>query len=211
MKSCKHLRGIVSLFLSCTLGIAHAQATTPLAGPALGIAVRSLDTKIPYTSSVSSINGQTSRNTETDVSLVGSWGQVLSDQWVAMVGISYAPGKTDMGRINYTSGGAQNFTAQTKDHIALFMAPGYRIQPQAVLYGKLAYHRLTADYRDTATDASSRTFTGSGLGLGLAYALGRNLELRAEYEAVRYKSELINLTTGKPGQDILSGSLLYKF
>lgn len=205
------LPGIAALALLCAPVLSHAQTTAPLVGPAIGIAVQSLSTKAAYTSSVASINGQSSSNSDTDISVVGSWGYVLTDQWVAMVGLSYGLNETDMSRINYTSGGAQSFTAKTKEHLALFVAPGYRLQPQAVLYGRLAHHQLTVDYSDTATDTSSRTFTGTGVGAGLAYTLGRNLELRVEYETVRYQSERIHLTDAKLEQNILSGALLYKF
>lgn len=211
MKPRSHLQGIASLALLCAATASHAQTATPLIGPALGVAVQSLKTDVPYTSSVTSINGQSSSASDTDISLLGSWGYAITDQWVTMVGLSYGLSKSDLGRINYTAGGAQNFTAKTKDHLSLFVAPGYRVHPQAVLYAKLAYHRMTAEYSDTATDTSSRTFTGRGAGAGLAYTLGRTLELRLEYETVRYQSEVINLTTGKPEQDILSGALLYKF
>lgn len=211
MTSRPRLHRTAAFALLCTALSAHAQTNSPLTGAALGLAARSVSNDVAYTSSVASINGQSASANETDLGLVGSWGQVLSDRWVAMVGFGYAPGKTDMGRINYTSGGAQSFTAKTKNHMTLFVAPGLRLQPQTVVYGKLSYHRLTADYNDTATGASSRSFSGSGVGVGLAYALAPRLELRADYEVVRYQSELINLTTGKPEQKILSGALLYKF
>lgn len=211
MTSRPQLPGIVALVLFCAAATSHAQTTAPLVGPAIGIAAQSLSNKVTYSSSVPSINGQSTSTSDTDLSLVGSWGYALTDQWVTMVGLSYGLSKTDMGRINYTSGGSQSFSAKTKDHLSLFLAPGYRIHPQTVLYAKLAYHRLTAEYNDTATNASSRTFAGSGAGAGLAYTLGRNLELRVEYETVSYKSEVIHLTTSKPEQNILSGALLYKF
>lgn len=211
MTSRPQLSGIAALALLCASAASHAQTTAPLVGPAIGIAAQSTSNKVAYTSSVPSINGQSSSAADTAISLVGSWGYALTDQWVAMVGLSYGPSQTDMGRINYTSGGAQSFTAKTKDHLALFVAPGYRLHPQAVLYGRLAHHQLTVEYSDTATNTSSRTFTGSGVGAGLAYTLGRNLELRVEYETVSYKSELIHLTNAKLEQNIVSGALLYRF
>lgn len=205
------LPGIAAIVLLCATTLSHAQTTAPLVGPAIGIAAQSLSNKAAYTSSVASINGQSSSTSDTDISLVGSWGFDLTDQWVTLVGLSYGLSETDMSRINYTSGGAQSFTAKTKDHLALFVAPGYRFHPLAVLYARLAHHQLTVEYSDTATDTSSRTFTGNGVGAGLAYTLGRNLELRVEYETVRYQSERIHLTDAKLEQNILSGALLYKF
>lgn len=211
MTSRPQLSRIAALVVLSASAAAHAQTTAPLVGPAIGIAAQATNSKVPYTSSVASINGQSASASDTDISLTGSWGYALTDQWVAMIGLSYGLGKTDMGRINYTSGGAQTFSAKTKDHLTLFLAPGYRVHPQAVLYGKLAYHQLTAEYTDTATNASSRTFTGSGVGAGLGYTLGRKLELRVEYETVSYQSERVALTDAKPEQNILSGALLYKF
>lgn len=211
MKSCFRLHRIAALTLLCANVTSQAQTAAPLVGPAIGIAAVSTSSKVTYTSSVPSINGQSSSTSDTAISLIGSWGQVLTDRWIAMVGLSYEMGKSDLGRIYYSSGGSQNFSASTKDHLSFFLAPGYRIHPQAVMYARLSHHTLTAEYSDTATNASSRTFTGSGLGAGLAYALGQNLELRVEYDTVRYQGELIHLTTGKPEQDILTGALFYRF
>lgn len=209
MKVPHHL--IVVTALACAAGPIWSQGMNPWTGPAVGLAVQSQSVKTDYTSSVSSINGQNTSTSDSAVSLVGSWGFALSEQWVATLGLSYGLSKTDIGQFTYTYGGTQRVTAQAKDHLALSFAPGYRLNSQTLVYAKIGYHQLTAEYTDTATSTSSLDFSGVGYGLGAAWALSPQYQLRVEYETVRYGSKTAALTTAEPTQNLLNLALLYKF
>lgn len=202
---------IAVIALACAAGSAWSQGVNPWIGPAVGLAVQSQTIKTDYTSSVSSINGQNTSTSESAVSLVGSWGFALSEQWVTTLGLSYGLSKTDFGQFTYTFGGTQRVTAQAKDHLALSVAPGYRLNPQTLVYAKVGYHQLTVDYTDTATSSSSLDFSGVGYGVGASWALSRQYQLRLEYETVRYDVKSAALTTAEPTQSLLSLALLYKF
>ena len=197
--------------LACAAGPAWSQGVNPWVGPAVGLAVQSQTVKTDYTSSVSSINGQNTSTSDSAVSLVGSWGFALAEQWVATLGLSYGLTKTDIGQFTYTFSGTQSVMAQAKDHLALSVAPGYRLNPQTLVYAKVGYHHLTAEYTDTATSTSSLDFSGVGYGVGAAWALSPQYQLRIEYETVRYGSKTAALTTAEPTQNLLSLAMLYKF
>lgn len=209
MKVPHHLIAVTAL--ACAASPAWSQAMNPWVGPAAGLAVQSQTVKTDYTSSVGSINGQSTSASESAVSLVGSWGFALSEQWGATLGLSYGLSKTDISQFTYTFNGTQRVTAQAKDHLALSIAPGYRLHPQALVYTKLGYHQLTAEYTDTATSRSSIDFSGMGYGVGASLALGPQYQFRVEYETVRYGSKSAALTTAEPTQNLLSLALLYKF
>lgn len=197
--------------MACT-GTAFAQNTQQnFVGPAIGLTVSAIQNKVDYESTVPSINGQSTQTNDTEAALIASYGFAMSPDWVGTVGISYSIKSMDAGKVNYTAGIAQSFSGTFKDHLAISFAPGYRVGPNALVYGKLAFHQVKADYTDTAAAGGTNTHTGTGIGLGVAFALSPKVELRTEYEMVNFSSEKANLTTGKPKMSGLTVGLLYKF
>ncbi|MDZ7938043.1 MAG: outer membrane beta-barrel protein [Rhodoferax sp.] len=199
------------LATSSGTALAQASAQTNFIGPAIGLTVTAVQTKVDYESTVPSINGQSTQANDSDAALTASYGFAMSQNWVGTVGFSYGLKTSDAGSVTYTAGGTQTFTTKFKDHIVLSFAPGYRVSSSVLVYGKLAYHQVKSDYTDTATTSGSTNHTGTGMGLGVAFAIDPKLELRAEYESVAYSGEKAQLTTGKPKQNGLTFGLLYKF
>lgn len=203
---------LIAAALLISTGTTFAQSTQPnFVGPAIGLTVSAIQNKVDYESTVPSINGQNTQTNDSEAALIASYGFALSPDWVGTVGISYSVKSTDAGKVNYTAGTAQSFSGSFKDHLTISFAPGYRVGPNALVYGKLAYHQLKADFTDTASSAGTNTHTGTGVGFGVAFAIGPKIELRAEYESVAYSSQKIQLTTGAPKQAGLTVGLLYKF
>jgi opacity protein-like surface antigen len=206
-----HIHTAVALTLALACGAAAAQSGQNFVGPAIGIGVSAQNNKTPLTSQVASLNGQTAQANDTATSLLASWGFAVSDRWVTTLGLAWDLNSTDFGKVNYTAGGTQTLTLKAKEHLSLSVAPGYKVSPGVLVYGKLAYHQIKAGYTDTATDASNVDHNGTGIGLGLAVALAPQWELRAEYESVNYNSQTVRTTSGKPEQSLLTLGLLYKF
>lgn len=202
-----------ALALALTCGAAAAQSGQSFVGPAIGIAVTAQNNKTPLTSqTIPSVDGQTPQGNDTAGTLLGSWGIALSDRWVATLGLAWDMKSTDAGQFTYTSGGQQTATLKVKEHLSLSVAPGYKVSPSTLVYGKLAYHQLKGDYSDTAsTQTVYPDFIGTGVGVGLAIALAPRWELRAEYESVRYNEKNLGNSTAKPEQSLFSVGLLYKF
>jgi opacity protein-like surface antigen len=198
--------------LLASAGTAFAQgAQQNFVGPAIGLTVSAIQNKVDFESTVTSINGQSTQTNDTEAALIASYGFAMSPDWVGTVGISYSVKSMDAGKVNYTVGTAQSFSGTFKDHLAISFAPGYRVGPNALVYGKLAFHQVKADYTDTAAAGGTNTHSGTGIGLGVAFALSPKVELRTEYEMVNFSSEKANLTTGKPKMSGLTVGLLYKF
>lgn len=202
--------------LACAMGSttgAWAQAQKPenFIGAALGISVSAQQTKVRYSSTVASIDGKNSNADDSDISLIASWGFALTPQWVGTVGLSAGTNTTNAGSITYTQSGTQTISVKTKDHVSVSFAPGYRVGADSLVYAKVAYHQISGLYTDTMTPAGTTSHAGTGLGLGYAFAMSPRVELRAEYETVRYNGQRVNRTEGQPEQNIVSFAALYKF
>eukprot|EP01041_Mallomonas_annulata_P021831 gene21831-41986_t len=163
---------LIAATLLISTGITFAQSAQPnFVGPAIGLTVSAVQNKVDYESTVPSINGQSTQTNDTEAALVASYGFAMSPDWVGTVGISYSVKSTDAGKVNYTAGTAQSFSGSFKDHLAISFAPGYRVGPNALVYGKLAFHQLKAEFTDTASSGGSNTHTGTGIGFGVAFAI----------------------------------------
>lgn len=213
MKS-KFIQSTAAIAMVLAWGAAAAQANPNFIGPAVGIAVSAQTSKTPLNSGVPTLNGRSVQADDTATSLLGSWGFALSDQWVATLGLSLDLNSTNLGKANYGNTGTFTLSTRAKDHLSVFIAPGYRLAPDFLVYGKLAYHQFSNEYTDaspTASVTSTVNHTGTGYGLGVAMALTAKTELRAEYETVQYNEQKVALTSGKPEHSLLTLGLLYKF
>lgn len=202
---------LLGLIAIDSTAFAHGADQSRFVGPALGLAVSATQATVDYESSLSSINGQSSQGNESEAALVASYGFPLTTDWVGTVGLSYGLKSADAGSINYTYGGTQTVTVKMKEHLSLSFAPGYRLDSNVLIYGKLAYHQMKGEYNDTASSGGTSNHSGNGFGFGFALAPAPSIELRAEYESITYSSEKVLLTTGKPKQSAVSLTLLYKF
>ncbi len=203
--------GVCASALALVCGSAAAQSSQKFVGPALGISVSVQGNKTPLSSQVGSLNGKSVQASDTAASLVGSWGWALSDHWVVSLGAAWDIGTTDIGKINYTSGASQTLLLKTREHLSLSISPGYRLNPDLLLYGRLSNHQLRGEYVDSASRAGTVDHAGVGVGLGLAVSVAAKWELRVEYEDVKYDAKTVRTTSGKPEQSLLSMGLLYKF
>lgn len=194
-----------------TAALAQSNTKANFVGPAIGLTVSAIQNKVDYESTVPSINGQNTQTNDSEAALIASYGFALTSDWVGTLGVSYSLKSTDAGSVSYTAGTAQSFSGKFKDHLSISFAPGYRVGSNALVYGKLAYHQLTAEATDTASAGGTNTHTGTGVGFGVAIAIDPKIELRAEYESVAYSSQKTQLTTGTPKQAGLTVGLLYKF
>lgn len=190
--------------LACLHESALAQSSNFI-GPAVGLTVSAqsykLDRDPAWTSDMTG-NGS-------GVELVGSWGFDVAPKWVVTVGATMGLKNSEI--FSETLSGNTS-TATAKQRYSLYVAPGFRLGTDGLLYGKVGYHSMVVHYASTAGTDIDKTHQGYGLGLGYAHALSKNLELRGEFEAVTYSAENTAATVKiAPKQNSLNLSLLYKF
>ncbi len=195
---------ISAAVLACATTGAQAQSTN-FVGPAVGLTVSAqsykLDRDPAWTSDMTS-NG-------TGVELVGSWGFDVAPKWVVSVGATLGLKNSEI--YSETVSGNTS-TATAKQRYSLYVAPGFRLGTDGLLYGKVGYHSMSVNYVSTAGTDIDKTHQGYGLGLGYAHALTKNIELRGEFESVIYGGENTTATVKlTPKQNNLNLSLFYKF
>ena len=162
---------------------------------AIGVSLSAAHNKVEYGGFLA---GAESSKTDVAGRLDASYGFGLSPQWVLTVGATYDVNKTDFGRVTYVSGSPQTVDAKLKDHFAVYVAPGYQVAPNWLVYGKLSAHHAKTEFTDSGASDGETTHSGTGLGFGVATAFSQHIEGRFEVEQVRYNEKSGNLSTGKP-------------
>lgn len=198
---------LIPAVLACVAISAYA-GDASFTGLSLGVGVGASHNKVDYGNFLA---GHASSKTDTASDVAFAYGMPVSDRWVAGFGATYDLGKHNYGRVNYTSGGAQTVDARLKQHWSLFIAPGYRVAPDWLAYGKVAYHQAKSEYVDTGTGSGTRSHHGTGVGFGVNHAIGRSLEAGLEIQQVRLSREAANNSTGKPTFTEYMVSIGYRF
>ena len=204
------------LLITLTLGIAAvligtaAQAQTEnFTGPALSLGVGANRNHVEYGAFLS---GLSSSKTDTSLRLDGSYGIPLSSQWVLTLGANMNLNKNDYGAVGYRNGGVPaTVKARLKDQVSFYVAPGFRIAPQWLAYGKLSWQQARSEFSDSSVGAGRRTHTGTGWGLGVSRAIGRQWEARAEIQRIDFDKKAAVLSTGQPDSTEAFLYLDYRF
>lgn len=183
-------------------------------GPGLSASIGYVKNDVDYSYLDTDFNGEDGSTKDVAFEVGLSYAVAISSNFITEVGLTYGLNNLDVERVNYTDtqfSDEYDLKATIKDHFSLYLAPGYRFQPNWLVYGKLAYHQMQVDYRDSATGKSSKTFDGVGYGLGLAYALGSNVETGVEVQYVDYQGYRRGIVKAEPSTTQLSWSLTYRF
>lgn len=200
------LSGAALALLTC--GAAHAQ-NAEFTGPVLAIGVGAVHDEVDYGGFLA---GKTGKDDDTAFKLDGSYGFSLSPQWVATVGATYDLNETDFGTVNYVDSGTP-YTVQTKlkNHYSLYVAPGYRVSPNWLVYAKLAWHHAKGEYKDSQIGTGETHHSGVGYGLGVATVLAKQVEARFEVQYVDFNRKSANLSNGKPETTEAMAYIGYRF
>ncbi|SCK24652.1 outer membrane protein [Vogesella sp. LIG4] len=184
----------LSAVAMCCMSAAFA-AQGNFTGPSISLGLGSSSNKIKYGGF---LDGQSSSKTDVVSDLQFNYGIAAGSNWVIGLGASYDLNDRKFGTVNYIDGGPQTVDVKLKEHWSLFVTPGYLVQPDLLVYGKLAYHGAKGEYHDTDVGNGTRHHQGIGYGVGVNYALTRAIELGAEVQYVSLSRESANLSNGKP-------------
>lgn len=189
-------------FLTCTtigllLGVsATAQAEeSTFTGSALALGVGVARNQVDYGGFLA---GQTSKETDAVGILDASYGFNLAPQWVVALGATYDLNKTDFGTVTYVAGVNTSVDAELENHFSLYVAPGYRLSPNWLAYGKLGWHHAKSEVKDIQLGTSDSTHNGVGVGLGVSTMLAKKIEARFEVQHIDFNRKSANLSDGKP-------------
>lgn len=160
-----------ALLTTLILGSAATAMAAPMANFAgsaveLGAGVSQTDVK----------NSNLDKETKGDISLRGNYNFDYGRNWIGGVEAAYKPLSRTVGS------NAAGRTKQKYDLSASYIQ-GYRVAPDAMLYGKVGYHY--GRFENAA--GNEKGMNGLGYGLGAKYAVTPNVEVGAEWEQTRYK------------------------
>ena len=162
-----------ALLTVLVLGSAAAATAAPLSttftGPAveLGAGVSKTDVK----------NHNWDEKGKADLAIRGNYNFDYGQNWIGGVEAAYKP-------LSRTVGSSDNGDLKQRYDLSASYIQGYRVAPDAMVYGKVGYHYGRFENETTNTEFGAN---GLGYGLGAKYAVTPNVEVGAEWEQVRYK------------------------
>jgi outer membrane immunogenic protein len=164
---------------------AFAQAKN-FEGFSLGVNVNatSSDSDLRNSAGFVKMTGQTSANG----SLQAQYNLPLSDSFVLGFGGTYEFGDIDLGSIG------SSFSGKRKDAYSVYVAPGFAVAENWLVYGKVASINAKFESTGLAVFAGSTTASGVGYGLGVQTLLGKNVYLQAEYMQNKYDDQTVRTT-----------------
>jgi len=147
------------------------------------------------------------------------YGFKLNEKFVALIGAEIDVNDTTF----YKSTDVDNGVVSTakfkqKNSYGIYVAPGYMINEDTLLYTKLSYNRakLSAKFTEGNDSGSlSDNFDGFGFGVGARVFVAKNIYLNAEWQKITYGSEKFSDSDGttkfKPESTVGTIGIGYNF
>jgi long-subunit fatty acid transport protein len=183
----------IAIGLSFTSMSSLAAGDTSFLGPSIGLGVSDVRSQLEFGGVLS---GQTMSKNSTGALIEASYGYPLTDDWVATAGINVDVTKYDLGDMNYTyNGSSGQVTGKLSQHWEIYVAPGYRVAPQWLVYAKFGYDQIRAQVNNSLSSYNTGDTSGWAYGLGVGYTFMPNFEARLEYMQVKYNKQQGNNAT----------------
>lgn len=207
MKSCLKAVSAAVLFTSASISFAAGN----FEGLGIGVDAGVAKTKVKYSGYMGS---QSASKTGGVAGLTVDYGIPLSENWIATVGANYTFTRNKTGSVHYQdNGNTYEVRAKVKQQFSVFVAPGYKVTPDLLVYAKVGYYYLKAEHTDTffGSGTQDTTHGAAGGGIGVRYALTSHLELGAEAQYASFNKKHAALSEGKPVVTSFEASLKYRF
>lgn len=202
----------LSAFAGASIGLlaasaVHAEGT--FSGASVAIGAGAVRNHVEYGEF---LDGESTSHTAVVGRVDLSYGFNLAPRWVANIGATYDLNKTDAGTVHFTdSSGSFESVNKVKDHLSLYVAPGYRFGSDWLGYAKFGWHSAKVELNDGEIGRYETRHSGFGYGVGLAKALTPHLELRLEVGRVEFNRNESEDTTAKPDQTDALVYIGYRF
>ena len=123
------------------------------------------------------------------------------------VGATYLAGEAEfgLGTADSSNDATKTFKGKIKDHYSVYIQPGYALNKDSAVYGKLSYNH--ADFNITNAVRQPGDLEGWGYGIGLKTFLNANTFVQVEASYTEYDSLTATRTaTGGTGLVTASGT-----
>ncbi len=133
-------------------------------------------------------------------SLGASYTFKVSDSGYLTIGGDYYFSKVELFNmsVGVANSGSASLRVKQSNHIAVYVSPGYKLNEQTMLYGKLAWHQSKMKLHVSASAANGDTYerslwnakvNGLGYGLGIKSFFDDKTFIAAEAERINYRTE----------------------
>ena len=133
--------------------------------------------------------------TESNIGAIAQYDLALGQSFVLGLGVNF--GLNDFSIAS---------DAKLKNTYGLFVAPGFAVSKDTLVYGKIASVSAKAEFTNSSVDLS-----GLGFGIGARYFSSKNVFFQAEYMSNKYDDKKVGTTTFKNQTGVLSFGVGYKF
>lgn len=154
--------------------------------------------------SLSASDGSSDSHHSTRLGLQGRYDWALDNQFLLGLGVGVGTGHRNAGVYATTN------EAYTKNRYSIDLMPGYAINNQLMVYGKISALSATAASDDGVNTASVH---GTGYGIGLRGLIDNNTYWQAGLDTHRYRDVTFSTTgtTASLKDNVFSVGLGYKF
>lgn len=143
----------------------------------------------------------------TAVSIGADYGIKLDSKAVVLLGATYNITKPEM--LSFNDGNGTSFEFKQKNAYSLYVAPGYAVSENALIYGKLSYNKTKVEA--SGDIVGDQSFNGMGYGVGTRIFVDKNLFVNLEWHQINFGSETALDAQWKPKATVGSIGIGYKF
>ncbi len=183
-------------------------------GFSLGIEgqLKSTSTSVKYDDGTDSVNAENLGGKHDFIPVIsGSYTEAVGPNFLFGIGATYDLGSTDVGSASIVIDSEElAFKVEEKDHYSIFVTLGYLVNDTALLYAKIAHHKMKAEL-SVDGESESLKFSGVGFGAGVKVALTENVSVYAEAQRVSYSDETLGDFKFEPSSTIGALGFAYKF
>lgn len=160
--------------------------------------------------------GDSSKESDMAYQVGVEYGIPVGENFITTIGGSYSLNNIEFEKINLEN--ANIVDAELKSRFSFYVAPGYKLTPDWLVYGKVSYQHAKGTYSDNYVPLGGvkfgkgeKTFSGIGYGLGTAITVFPNLENSVEVQHISYDKQQEFISSGKPTATEVTASLKYRF
>ena len=156
-------------------------------GPSIGIGISNVRAQTDF----GGVQNGSIAKSNTGILLEANYGFPVFDNFIGTVGANVDVKSDKLGETNIGNNGTSGtLTGKLAQHWSLYLAPGYVVAPQWLLYAKLGYDQTNLQTNNSLmTDNVSDSAHGWSYGLGADYAFMPNFEARLEYVEARFSKQ----------------------
>jgi len=123
------------------------------------------------------------------------YGIKINDKFLTLIGVEANINNTTFFKASYNG---ENFAKfKQKNTYGIYVAPGYMINDDALVYAKFSYNRTKVETKFDGDFDNSDNYDGFGFGVGARLFFAKNIFVNAEWQKIEYSRESKTFEDGK--------------